>query len=279
MTAQADTLVRTLLEDLDAGRLELPTLPEVALRVRDVVESESSSARDIAEAVSSDPALAARLIQVSNSPLYRGRREIDDVQSAVVRLGRELVRTLVTSLAMRQMFQATTEAVDRRLRELWSHSVQVAAISRALAGQQGLVPDRAMLAGLVHDVGALPLLVRAEEDEVLLADEAAFDALVRELHPALGRAILERWGLPDYLVAVAAEHEDLARDPGTPPDYVDVVIVANLQSRMGSEHPHAAVEWSRVAALRRLGLADDVSTVELAAGSDEAREVEALLSG
>ncbi len=279
MTAQPETLVRTLLEELDAGRLELPTLPEVALRVRDVVESESSSARDIAEAVSSDPALAARLIQVSNSPLYRGRREVDDVQSAVVRLGRELVRTLVTSLAMRQMFQATTEAVDRRLRELWSHSVQVAAISRALAGQQGLAPDRAMLAGLVHDVGALPLLVRAEEDEALLADEAAFDALVHEIHPALGRAILERWGLPDYLVAVAAEHEDLARDPGTPPDYVDIVIVANLQSHMGSEHPHAAVDWSQVAALRRLGLADDVSTVELAAGSDEAREVEALLAG
>lgn len=279
MSASAESLVTTLLEDLEAGRLELPTLPEVALRVRDAVEDESSSARQIAEAVSSDPALAARLVQVANSPLYRGRREVDDVQTAVVRLGRDLVRTLVTSLAMRQMFQATTEAVDRRLHALWSHSVQVAAISRALAGQHGLAPDRAMLAGLLHDVGALPLLVRAEEDESLLADEAAFDALVRELHPRLGEAILRSWRLPDYVVAVAAGHEDLARDPGGPPDYVDVVTVANLQSHLGTAHPLARVDWSQVAALRRLGLADDVSVVELAAESEEAREVQALLGG
>ena len=72
-----EVFVTELIQDLESGQLQLPTLPEVALRVRDVVDDENASANQIADIIAQDAALSARLIQVANSPLYRGRQEID----------------------------------------------------------------------------------------------------------------------------------------------------------------------------------------------------------
>lgn len=277
MTSQ-DPFVQELLHDLEQDRFELPTLPEVALRVRDAVERDDTSARQIAELIGTDAALSARLIQVVNSPLYRSSRPIDSLPHAVSRLGNSLVRNLVTSLVMKQMFQATTDFLDRRLRALWEHNVEVASIARMLAqGIPDVSPDQAMLAGLLHDVGALPILTRAEDNPRLLGDMITLDRLVAEYHPRIGARILESWGFPAGMVAVAAEHEDLDRDPDGPPDLVDVVLVANLQSHFGGNHPHGQVDWSTVPAFRRLGIDTEVSIVEIADQQDELGELQRML--
>ncbi len=124
-----DALQNAISED----RIILPTLPEVALQVRDAVESEDTTAVQVAELVATDAALSARLLQVANSPLYRGRSPIDSIQVAITRLGNKLVRSLVVSLAMKQIFQATSDTLDKKLRTNWAQSVQIAAISRVLA--------------------------------------------------------------------------------------------------------------------------------------------------
>ena len=232
-----EVFVNELIEDLENGSLQLPTLPEVALRVRDVVDDENASANQIADIIAQDAALSARLLQVANSPLYRGRQEIDRLSMVVSRLGNKLVRNLVTSQVMKQMFQATNEMVDQRLRGIWEHSVQVAAIARVLAGNTpGVMPDQAMLAGLLHDIGTLPILYRAEERDELLDTPGLLDELIARLHTRIGGAILKHWKFPDMLVAVAAEHEDLERDHAGPADLIDVVQVANLQSHMDTDH-------------------------------------------
>lgn len=163
--------LETLNEAIDKNRLTLPTLPEVALKVRDAVENEQSSANQIAEIIASDAALSARLLQVANSPLYRGRVTIDNLQMAVARLGVRLVRSLVVSLIMQQIFQATNDLLDAKFRQVWEESVQIAAISRVLASNvDHLDKEQAMLAGLIHNIGALPVLAMAESHEELLQD-------------------------------------------------------------------------------------------------------------
>ena len=271
-----DVFVNELIEDLESGNLQLPTLPEVALRVRDVVDDENASANQIAEIIAQDAALSARLLQVANSPLYRGRQEIDRLSMVVSRLGNKLVRNLVTSQVMKQMFQATNDIFDKRLRAVWEHSVQVAAIARALAANTpGVLPDQAMLAGLLHDIGTLPILYRAEERDELLDTPGLLDELIMRLHTRIGGAILKHWKFPDMLVAVAAEHENLERDHPGPADLVDVVQVANLQSHMDTDHPLAIVDWSNVSAFQRLGLDDDVNEIELT-DVEEIKEVQRL---
>ncbi|MFQ5643916.1 MAG: HDOD domain-containing protein [Thiogranum sp.] len=269
-----EVFVNELVQDLESGHLQLPTLPEVALRVRDVVDDEDANANQIAAIIGQDAALSARLLQVANSPLYRGRQEIDRLSMVIARLGNKLVRNLVTSQVMKQMFQATSDMVDQRLRAVWEHSVQVAAISRALAGQTpGVDPDQAMLGGLLHDIGTLPILYRAEERTELLETPGLLDHLIENLHTRIGSAILKHWKFPETLVAVAAEHENLARDHAGPADLVDVVQVANLQSHIDSDHVLSQADWSAIPAFRHLGLDVDVHEIEL---TDVAEEIDAV---
>jgi HD-like signal output (HDOD) protein len=256
----------------------LPTLPEVALRVREVVDDEDANLGDIVGVISTDAALSARLVQVANSPLMRGSRAVESVDMAVSRLGMKMVRDMVVSMAMQQMFQATADITDRKLRAVWEHSVQVAAISHALAsGFTRLAPEQAMLAGLVHDIGVLPVLVRAEDTPELLEDEALLNDLIRAAHGPLGNAILEAWNFPPDLVAVAEGHEDLERVSGRA-DYVDVVTVANLQSYLGTNHPTTDLDWRKIPAFRQLGLSPEVNVVELAETAENIREVHSILT-
>ncbi len=274
-----DVFVNELIQDLESGQLQLPTLPEVALRVRDVVDDENATAGEIANIIAQDAALSARLIHVANSPLYRGRREIDRLSMVIARLGNKLVRNLVTSQVMKQMFQATNDTIDQRLRDIWEHSVQVAAIARALAGQQpGISPDQAMLAGLIHDIGTLPILYRAEERAELLETPGLLDHLINRLHARIGGAILKQWSFPEMLVAVAAEHEDLDRTHDGPADLVDVVQAANLQSHIDKDHRLSQTDWTQVSSFHRLGLDVDVHEIELTDVAEEIDEVQKLFA-
>jgi len=271
--------VNELIDDLESGQLQLPTLPEVALRVRDVVDDENANAHQIADIIAQDAALSARLVQVANSPLYRGRQEIDRLDMIISRLGNKLVRNLVTSQVMKQMFQATNDAVDKHLRAVWEHSVQVAAISRVLAGQcPGISPDQAMLAGLLHDIGTLPILYRAEERTELLETPGLLDNLIINMHARVGGAILRHWKFPEALVNVAEQHEDLTRTHEGGPDLVDVVQVANLQSHMGTDHALGSIDWTQVAAFQQLGLDDDVDEIELTDRVEKIEEVQGLFA-
>jgi len=271
----AKELLQLLKEEIKSNRLVLPTLPEVALRVRDAVESKHATSEKIADIVATDAALSARLMQVANSPLYRGRVMIEDIKMAVTRLGNALVRNLVTSIVMQQMFQATSQALDTRMRDLWQHSVQVAAIARALASQyRHILPDQAMLAGLVHDIGALPILVKTEEIPELLENEKRLDKIIMKLHPIIGKIIMNSWGFPEHLIEVVTQHENLQYDGGPEPTLTDVVIVANLQAKIGTPQEPKDIDWDDIPAFRKLGLQSEILVIEMDGMAEQVEEVE-----
>jgi putative nucleotidyltransferase with HDIG domain len=273
-----DRFVGELLDDIKHNRLKLPILPEVAFKVREAVNDPNAAAAQIAKAVSTDASIAARLLQVANSPLYRGSNSISNLQSAISRLGAPLVRNLVTSLILKQLFQTKSAALKERMHALWEHSTQVAAISHILARKlTRLKPDEAMLAGLIHDIGALPILVKAEGYPELAGDAPRLDEVIDKLHAAIGRLILEAWKFPPELVTVAAEHENLTR-VSDQLDYTDVVTVANLHSYLGSKHRHARVKFSEVPAFTKLGLTPETSVATLEEAAAEMKEVKSLLA-
>lgn len=269
-------------DDIAENRIQLPTLPEVALKVRDAVESDNSSAAEVAEMVTQDPALTARLLQVANSPLYRGRVAIDDVQMAITRMGLQLVKNLVVSLAMKQMFQATSEALDKAFREVWQESVEVAAIARVLAQDvPGLAPEQAMLAGLVHNIGALPVLTKLDMDLGFEADARTISRLVADIGPELGREMLSQWGFADELACVPTECLDLKRKRDQA-DYADVVLVARLEhlaSRAKLDPASCPLEWPNYSAFARLGIETEVIVLEMEGPAEQIAEVRELLNG
>jgi putative nucleotidyltransferase with HDIG domain len=257
-----ERLIATLEADIAANRLMLPTLPEIALQVRRTAERPDVSFSEIAAVIAHDPGLSGRLLKVANSAVMRGNRPIEDLRGAVQRLGLRLVRSLVNSLAIIQSFSFGGEDMRRRLQSVSDHSIEVAALSHAIAAEStALNPDQALLAGLVHDIGKLPLLRRAES---LSAGKALPPDLCVAAHPWLGAKVLASWGFSPELIAVAAEHEDVQRDPGPGTDYVDVVIAANLHSYRGhAQNPYAQVQWSDVPAVRKLGLTDGLTRTHL----------------
>lgn len=248
-----ETIKADLIAAIESDKLILPTLPEAALQVREIAESEDSSIADLVKVISNDIALSARIIQVCNSPLFRGNRAIENLNMAVSRLGMAYTSNLAMGLAMQQMFQATSDMIDKRLRATWQTSTEVAGVCHVLAQHYTkLKPDQATLAGLVHLIGVLPIL-RYVEDEELQISSIMLDNVIEELHPRIGAAILKKWNFPKDLQNVPLEFASFQREVPTA-DYADLVMIANLQLVAGSKHPWAEMDWSEISAFGRLGI-------------------------
>lgn len=248
---------------IKADKLVLPTLPEIALKVREVAENPDSSIKDIADVIQRDPALTARIIKVTNSPMMRSSNQINDILSAVTRLGVTYTSNIAVGLAMEQMFQATKDIIDSRLRRTWSQAIQVGASAEVLARHfTNIDPEKAMLAGIVHQIGVLPILSFAENSEDLLADAESLDLIIRRLHPSIGTLILRRWGFDPEIIAIPKEHLTLEREGVTEPDLADLVQVAMLQSHVGTDHRFAQIDQNSLGSFKRLGLVvdEEVST-------------------
>ena len=260
MSAKAEQFFADLKKAIETDQLTLPTLPEVALKIRESVESENTSAHDIAENLTQDASLSARLIQVANSPLYRTRNPIDDLQMAVTRLGIRLVRDLVISLAMKQIYQATSDVLDEQFRECWNTAVEVAAICRMMATTvPGISSEQALLAGLIHNIGALPILVMAEDDDELFQDAEALSQIIKELQGRVGELILKNWNFADHMIEVVRESHNFSYQHEGPATFVDLVQTALLQGG----HADQSIDWSTVPAFEKLGMDTETNIIEI----------------
>src|SRR3569833_209012 len=118
------------LDDLNANRVTLPSLPEVAMRVRKLVQDPNVTAVQVEKVINTDVVLSTRLLKVVNSPAYRGSSPIDNLRMAVTRLGTDMIRNLVTSLVMEQLYQsqATHPIIKNNLKTFWQHNTRVVSL-------------------------------------------------------------------------------------------------------------------------------------------------------
>jgi HD-like signal output (HDOD) protein len=133
-----------------------------------------------------------------------------------------------------------------------------------------------MLAGLIHEIGVLPILLKAENRPELLQDTALLDSVIHDLSTRIGVAILEKWSFPQSLIAVVAKHENYQRDSIDGPDLVDVVQVANLQSHFNTGQILSEDELATVPAFKKLGVQTEIHVVELEENSEDYAEALAL---
>ncbi len=215
--------------DIASDQLFLPSLPDVALRIRDVVEDPNTSFPQIAKIVRTDVALAAKLVKIANSPLYRGMVPVADLPSALMRVGLSLLPTLAVGLLLDQVYRSEYARIDDRLRDLWLRSLTIAGRCQYLAQEFSgkLLPETAYLAGLIHAIGALPILARMDRNDVTQLTDAQIDATVSEMQGYIGGIILKKWNFPDALALVPIHCGEARYNGGEHPDYVDLVITAN----------------------------------------------------
>lgn len=265
MDKKIESFLNQVKEAVATEQLLLPSIPEVALRVRDECEKENSSSQQVVEILGQDPALSVRLLQVANSSLYRTREPTDKLQMAVTRLGLRLVKDLIMGLAVKQLYKASNSVLEERFNELWLASSKTAALSRMVAvNTDNLDPEKAVLAGLTHNIGALPIILMAEDDDDLFENPEALFAVIKELEGEVGAYIFNAWHFPDYLIDVAKYCYNFDRTHDGPADYVDAVQVALLQGSIytGLECPDPEF-WDTVPAFHKLGIDTVTNMLEI----------------
>jgi len=245
-------------------QLYLPSFPDIAMQVRQACEKEETSAQQLADILSQDPAITIRLMQVANSILYRSRTPADNLHAAITRLGLRLVRQLVTSLAMKQLYNASNSVLNERFKELWLASTKTASLCRMLASDQPqLDNENALLAGLIHNIGALPVLVMAEHDEELFNDPAALNHMILALQGKVSAYIFHAWNFPEYMSEIALHCYDFQRSHSGNADYLDVVQVALIEGSIytGLDAPD---DWSQIPAFEKLNIdtQDNILNIE-----------------
>jgi HD-like signal output (HDOD) protein len=252
---QAFAFVQSIAAELSKGKVELPSFPDIALRVRKVLSDENVSQDMVVRVVGSEPALAARLMQIGNSAaLNFSGKPITELRSAISRMGFNMVRSAAIAFAMSQLKkQDALKGLEVPLEALWKRSAAVAAMSHAVARRYSKVnPDTALLAGLLHGIGQLYILTRSAKHPGLFANQAVYTTIVRDWHSAIAKALLENWEMADEVVEAVSNFEDLERMHTGPVDLTDVVTVGNLLAAF-KDHPETIeLNMHDVAACKRM---------------------------
>ena len=236
MTATPDATAKPvtvqLREIVDRGEVALPPVPEVAIRILELLKDDShADAVTVAELLRKDPALTATVLRMANSAMFGGLTTIGDVSLAVARLGIKRVASIVTALMHQNNFRVADSSRGAYLNTLWDHSLATAICARRLAGLTGGDPEEAFLAGLLHDVGKLLVLKGVEHLELgeISVTPELFRELTVSLHPDLGHRILTAWSLPEGIAGVALHHHDEEIDS-------DNLLLAQIQAANAIVH-------------------------------------------
>ncbi|EAQ96073.1 HDOD domain-containing protein [Congregibacter litoralis] len=280
MSNPAFEFVRQLGIELAAGEFDLPPFPDTAMRVQRCVSDPDSDINSLGIIIAGEPALAARLMRMANSAMMRrGPMEVTDINTAISRVGMDMVQNAAVSFAAREAFNfpAGSPFIDD-LNKLRQHSVKVASLSYVLGKQSKFAgkPDEAMLAGLLHAVGKFYILTKAADHPELFSDREAIDTLIGQWHTGVARAIVESWNFPESIAIGVDEQELKERDRISSADVSDVLFIANILARAGVK---VAGELSDLDALARLRMNSEQLAKVLEENEEEIQSMVEALTG
>jgi len=245
---------------------DLPTIPVVAIKVMQLIESEQATAEELAKVVASDPAVAARVLKISNSSFYGCQRQIQTLSSAIVVLGFSTLRSLVVAASVKQVYKpyGLTEKM------LWEHSFAAGLAARIIAKQtRAANEEEAFLAGLFHDIGKIIMnsLDRAKFQEVMqhcYNEGISFGDAERSVYPfshdEVGAYVIKKWNLPEVLTTAILQHHTMEFSVEDSPAVVNLTAVASLADQfclklgIGSRTPQEDLDLAGSKAGRLLHL-------------------------
>jgi len=272
LAGDARALVDALAFELAGEKIDLPSFPDVAMRVRKALTNEEVGIEDAVKIVSAEPALAARLMQLSNSAtLNPGGKRLTSLRAAMARIGLNMACSVTIAFAMSQLRRAETyKAVQVRLGKLWYEAAHLAAVSRVIARRfTSLNADTALLAGLLQCIGKLYLLTRAARYPALLEDDVTLDRIASEYQLRVAQAILRNWDMDPEIVQAIGSCGDLAREHTGAIDLTDVLIASAALIALGPDPQPEEIAFPGMPAARRLGLDAAACTLALTESSDE----------
>jgi HD-like signal output (HDOD) protein len=195
---------------------QIATLPEITLKIIELVENPRSTAQDLHKVIANDPALVARILKVVNSAFYGLPGQIGSINRAIVLLGLNAVKNIVIAASLAKLFRGGKVSPHFAAKDLWSHSIAVGVMSKLLVTKiNNTLPDEAFLAGLIHDIGILVELQAFREPLVEIVERAAKEenryidietSILGVDHQALGAGLTAKWKFPRSFQYVTGYH-------------------------------------------------------------------------
>lgn len=244
--------VQRLIQDIGG----LVSLPEVVLKINEMVNSDEAGVAEIAQVISQDPAISTRILRVANSAMYGGARQVETIQSAVSLLGTKQIRDLVFSTTAAHMFDGIPNDVIS-VEDFWHHSLYVGLLARELAMISRKVnPETMFTAGLLHDVGHLVMFNQVPEEASAailrtIQGEASVELFEAEReilgydHAEVGANLAQEWHLPEVLVHCIAYHHELQAEPQFK-EAVAHIHIANVIASLPYSDIPAAEDLERI---------------------------------
>lgn len=241
---QQEQIVKEAISEIN----HIATLPEITLKIIELVEDPSSTAQDLHKLISIDPALCSRVLKVVNSSFYGLPGQIAAINRAIVMLGLNAVKNIAIAASLAKLFRGGQITPYFAARDLWDHSIGTAAATKLLAEKLGFgLTDEAFLAGLIHDIG---LMVEMQYDRNKLIDildsvkpndegVPSGNMLEKENevfgvnHQQFGSALCERWKFPKTLISVTKYHHNPAE---APEEHRTLVYLVHVAERIAAEN-------------------------------------------
>ena len=247
--------VQQLAGDLNSGELELPMFSGTAVRIQRAFQVDEVDIEEVVRLISSDPAIAARVLELANSAAIRGNRQITDLRQAVVRMGDKLVQSSVMTFALRQVErnEGLSDGSKAALRTIWIESIELAARCYVIAKEYTkLSANEALLTGLLSVVGRLYVLLKSHECG--MEDDADLEQVIADWHPAISKAIAESWNMSEDLVN--ALELQLETDPPLHEQATLAEVLCAARLILVHEGANEELVGSEYPLLQRLGIAD-----------------------
>ena len=214
--ATENALYTILMEKLKQDALVLPTLPEVALKVRQAADDPDVNLGYMGEIIGQDPALSLGMIKVANSALLGRLIKVEGVAQAVTRIGLRQIKSIATAMALEQVFVSENDIVAMYMKKAWTKTINIASVAISLMSvylknnkHSVLTLDTITLASLIHNIGVLPILTEAEQHPDVFANPTFLQQAIIKLSGQIGAAISREWGLSEELTLIAESWSDL----------------------------------------------------------------------
>jgi HD-like signal output (HDOD) protein len=258
---EAAAFVESLTTELENGRVDLPSFPDVSLQIQRLLMDDNVSTDKVVRVVGLEPVLAGRVMQLASSAALNPRgMPILELRTAVARLGFDSLRAAAVSFAMTQLRLASAHrAILQPLTALWKDNVAMAAAACVVARRSRRVsPDTALFAGLVSGVGKICLLARASRQPLLVANPAAYHELVRDWHSDVASAVLRGWCVAEEIVLAIHEYQQPGKGERGHAALSDVLSIASLLSLQQAPPELLIEELNKSGTAQRLGMTPEV---------------------
>ncbi|MDO6427503.1 HDOD domain-containing protein [Thalassotalea sp. 1_MG-2023] len=211
-----NALYTILVEKIKQKSLVLPTLPEVALRVREAADDPQINLGDMSDIIAHDPALSMGMLKVANSAILGRGVKVETVNQAVTRIGLRQIKSVATAMALEQVFVSENEIVSLYLKKSWAKTIEVASVAMVLMTfyqrdhkHSPLTLDTLTLAALIHSIGVLPILTEAENHPDVFANPTFLQQAIIKLSNKIGAEITIAWDLSQEFTDIVLNWSDL----------------------------------------------------------------------